>query len=284
MNNAGRPSLPPLEPAIVADVLTGFLRAEISKFGFTKGVLGVSGGIDSSVAAALAARALGPENVLGLLLPYKSSSADSERLGRDLCAKFKIPVARVDITPMVDGYLSAADLTVSRVADRVRAGNVMARARMIVIFDISARERALVIGTSDKTETLLGYTTWYGDSASAVNPLGDLYKTQVYALARHLGIPDEICNRPASPDFWPGQTAEGEMGIRYDEVDALLHDLVDRRLDASELLQCGHREELVRFVSERMRANQFKRRLPVVAKVSARTVNLDFRYLRDWGR
>lgn len=284
MNNESHPRLPALEPAVVTDVLVRFLQSEISKFGFSKGVLGVSGGIDSAVAAVLAARALGPKNVLGLLLPYRASSADSERLGRELCAKFKIPTERVDITPMVDGYLNSANLSIERPGDRVRAGNVMARARMIVIFDYSARERSLVIGTSDKTETLLGYTTWYGDSASAVNPLGDLYKTQVYDLARHLGVPAEICERRPSPDLYPGQTAEGEMGIRYDEVDALLHDSIDRRLDEAELLDRGHRAELVRFITDRVRANQYKRRLPVVAKVSARTVNLDFRYLRDWGR
>ena len=269
---------------MVADVLVRFLRAETEKFGFKKGVLGVSGGIDSAVAAALAARALGPKNVLGLILPYRSSSEASERLARSLCKGLGIPNERIDITPAVDGYLEEAQLSLERPADRVRCGNVMARARMIAIFDHSWRERALVIGTSDKTETLLGYTTWYGDSASAINPLGDLYKTQVYALARHLGVPKEICDRPPSPDFWPGQTAEGEMGIRYEQVDPLLHDLVDRRMHESELLSRGHAAKLVSWVAERIRANQFKRRMPVVAKVSARTVNLDFRYLRDWGR
>jgi NAD+ synthase len=278
------PKLPPMEPSVVAEVLVRFLQDEIRKFGFRRGVLGISGGIDSSVAAALAARALGPKNVLGLLLPYRTSSPDSERLGRELCEEFEIPFEKIDITNMVDGYFSAAGLSVERAEDRVRAGNVMARARMIVVFDHSARDRALVIGTSDKTEMLLGYTTWYGDSASAVNPLGDLYKTQVYALARHLGVPAEICDRRPSPDLWPGQTAEGEMGIVYDEVDALLHDLVDRRLVEAELVANGHRPELIKMVLARVRQNQYKRRLPVVAKVSARTVNLDFRYLRDWGR
>lgn len=278
------PQLPPLEPSLVADVLVRFLREEISKFGFRKGVLGISGGIDSAVSAALAARALGPENVTGLLLPYKTSSPDSERLGRELCKQFQIPMERVDITPMVDGYLSAAKISVERPSDRLRCGNVMARARMVVVFDYSARDSSLVIGTSDKTEMLLGYTTWYGDSASAINPLGDLYKTQVYALARHLGVPAEICNRRPSPDLWPGQTAEGEMGILYDEVDALLHDMVDRRMNEEELCLRGHRRDLVQSMAKRMCANQYKRRTPVIAKVSARTVNLDFRYLRDWGR
>jgi NAD+ synthase len=277
-------TLPRLEEAVVTDVLVRFLRAESRKFGFTKGILGVSGGIDSAVAAALAAQAFGPKNVLGLILPYRSSSEESERLARALCKQLGIPNEKIDITPAVDGYLREAQLSLARAEDRVRCGNVMARARMIAIFDHSWRERALVIGTSDKTETLLGYTTWYGDSASAINPLGDLYKTQVYALARHLGVPKEICERPPSPDFWPGQTAEGEMGIRYEEIDPLLHDLVDRRMHGDELLGRGHAPKLVSWALERIRANQYKRRMPVVAKVSARTVNLDFRYLRDWGR
>lgn len=279
-----KPTLPRFEPGVVTDVLVRFLRAETEKFGFARGVLGVSGGIDSSVAAALAARALGPKNVLGLLLPFRSSSESSERLGRELCASLGIRCERVDITPMVDGYLAQAQLSTSRAEDRVRCGNVMARARMVAVFDHSARDRALVVGTSDKSEMLLGYTTWYGDSASAINPLGDLYKSQVYALARHLGIPKEICEKPPSPDLWPGQTAEGEMGMRYEEVDPLLRDMVDRRLHEAELVAAGHDRKLVKWAAARIRANQYKRRLPVVAKLSARTVNLDFRYLRDWGR
>lgn len=278
------PAPAPFEPAVVADVLVRFLKSEIHKFGFKRGILGISGGIDSAVAAALAVRALGPGNLLGLLLPYKSSSPDSERLGRELCETFRIQFERFDITATVDGCLGPAGLSIDRPSDRIRAGNVMARARMIIIFDQSARHHALVVGTSDKTEALLGYTTWYGDSASAINPLGDLYKTQVYALARHLGVPREICERRPSPDLWPGQTAEEEMGIRYEEVDALLHDMVDRRMNTKELMDLGHRGDLIDWVSARIRANQYKRRMPIVAKVSARTINLDFRYLRDWGK
>jgi len=279
-----KPSLPTFEPAVVTEVLVRFLRAEAQKFGFTRGVLGVSGGIDSAVAAALAARAFGASNVLGLLLPYRTSSPSSERLGRALCKKFEIPTERIEITGMVDGYLKAASLAVERKEDRLRAGNVMARARMIVVFDHSARDGSIVLGTSDKTEQLLGYTTWYGDSASAINSLGDLYKTQVYALAEHLGVPKEICEQRPTPDLWPGQSAEAEMGIRYEEVDALLYELVDRRRRPEDLVRNGHRRELVDWILRRVPANQYKRRLPIVAKVSARTVNLDFRYLRDWGR
>ncbi|HKE00317.1 MAG TPA: NAD+ synthase [Planctomycetota bacterium] len=279
-----KPRLPALELELVADVLVRFVRDATSKFGFDRAVVGVSGGIDSSVSAAIAARALGPKNVLGLLLPYKTSSPESEKLGRLVCETFALRSEKIDVTPMVDGYLRAAGLSPDRARDRVRSGNVMARARMIAIFDHSARERALVIGTSDKTELLLGYTTWHGDSASSINPIGDLYKTQVYALARHLGVPEAVCKRAPTPDFFPGQTAEGDMGLRYEEVDALLHDLVDRRLHEPELLERGWRQTLIRSVVERVRASQYKRRVPVIAKVSARTVNLDFRYLRDWGR
>jgi NAD+ synthase len=279
-----KPRLPALELSIVTDVLVRFLRDEAGKFGFDKVVLGVSGGIDSAVAAALAARAFGPRNVLGLLLPYKASSESSERLGKLLCKKLGIASERVDITPMVDGYFAAAKLSLERPEDRLRCGNVLARARMIVVFDHSARDRALVLGTSDKTEALLGYTTLHGDSASAINPLGDLYKTQVYAIAEHLEIPAEIRAQRPSPDLWPGQTAEGEMGILYEEIDPVLHDMIDRRMHKKELLDRGHSPKLVDWAAERVRANQYKRRPPVVAKVSARTINLDFRYLRDWGR
>lgn len=273
-----------LEPTALADVLVRFLRAETGKFGFSRGVLGVSGGLDSAVAATLAARALGPRNVLGLLLPYRTSSAASERLGLALCESLKIKHERIDITGMVDGYLDAAGLSIAKRAHRLRCGNVMARARMIAIFDRSARDGSLVIGTSDKTETLLGYTTWFGDSASAINPLGDLYKTQVLALGREIGVPAEILERPATPDLWPGQTAEGEMGVRYGEVDAVLGDLVDRRLDEKELFERGHSPKLVRWIVGRIKGSHYKRRPPIVAKVSPRTMNLDFRYLRDWGR
>jgi NAD+ synthase len=279
-----RPALPALDLRVVTEILERFIRAESAKFGFDKVILGVSGGIDSSVALALAVRALGAGNVVGLLLPYKKSSAESESLGRGLCQSLGVDPVKLDITPMVDGYLAAAKLSLENPDHRVRCGNVMARARMVVLFDQSAARRALVLGTSDKTEALLGYTTWYGDSASAINPLGDLYKTQVYALAKHLDIPAAILGRPPSPDLWPGQTAEDEMGIRYVEVDPLLHDLVDRRLHRDEVVARGHDVKLLDWTVERIRANQYKRRLPVIAKVSARTINLDFRYLRDWGR
>lgn len=279
-----KPGLPPLDLTVVTEFLVRFIASETEKFGFSKVVLGISGGIDSSVAACLAVRALGPKNVLGLLLPYRRSSPESEALGRELCRATGIAPVKIDITTMVNGYLEAVGLSLDRASDRVRCGNVLARARMIVLFDHSAKERALVLGTSDKTEALLGYTTWYGDSASAINPLGDLYKTQVYELARHLGVPESICRRPPSPDLWPGQTAEGEMGVRYRDVDPCLHDLVDRRLHREELLARGHDPRLLDWAAARIRANQYKRRLPIVAKVSARTINLDFRYLRDWGR
>lgn len=279
-----KPALPDLDMPVVTDFLVRFVRAETAKFGFDKVVLGISGGIDSSVAAALAVRALGSKNVVGLLLPYKKSSSESETLGRELCASLGIDPVKLDITPMVDGYLAAAKLSLDNPEHRVRCGNVMARARMIVVFDHSAATRALVLGTSDKTEALLGYTTWYGDSASAINPLGDLYKTQVYELAKYLDVPKSICARAPSPDLWPGQTAEGEMGILYGDVDPLLHDLVDRRLHRDEVLRQGHDVKLLDWTLDRIRANQYKRQMPVVAKVSARTINLDFRYLRDWGR
>ncbi len=184
----------------------------------------------------------------------------------------------VDISPMVDPYLAKGGIT-----DKVRAGNVMARQRMIVLYDISQRDKALVFGTSNKTELLLGYGTLFGDMASALNPLGDLYKTQVWELARHLGLPDRVVTKKPSADLWAGQTDEGEMGFTYADVDRLLFLMIDERRTEEELLKAGFPEPFVRRVRTMVSRSQFKRRPPLIAKISHRTVNVDFRYPRDWG-
>jgi len=192
--------------------------------------------------------------------------------------KLGIAAPVVDITPMVDAYLGPAGIT-----DRLRAGNVMARQRMIILYDTSSRERALVLGTSNKTELLLGYGTLHGDMACALNPLGDLYKTQVWQLARAMGVPEGIVGKAPSADLWSGQTDEGELGFTYAEADRLLYAMVDERREDPALAALGFDAALVQRVRNLVRRTQFKRRPPLIAKVSNRTVNIDFRYARDWG-
>lgn len=259
-------------------LLVGFLRDETQNAGFSKCVIGLSGGVDSAVCTYLATEALGPKNVLAVIMPYKKSNpqskADAARVAADLGVRTEI----VDITPMVEPLLAGIPE-----AERTRRGNVMARERMIILYDVSARERALVYGTSNKSELLLGYGTLFGDLASALNPLGDLYKTQIWELARHLGVASEIVTKPPSADLWDGQTDEGEFGFTYERVDRLLHLMVDQRMPDAELEKLGWEKSFISAVAGKVRLNQFKRRPPLIGKVSGRTVNIDFRYPRDWG-
>jgi NAD+ synthase len=267
-----------LDYAVTAQVLTAFIEDEVRKSGFDRVVVGLSGGVDSATSAALAAKALGPQSVWGLLLPYRESSPES-RVHAELVVRWlEIQSETIDITPMIDAYF-----TREPEADRMRRGNKMARERMTILYDYSAKLRALVLGTSNKTELLLGYGTLYGDMASALNPLGDLYKTHVRALARHLGVPAAIVEKAPSADLWKGQTDEAELGFTYEEVDQLLYHMVDLRYDTAALLAAGFDERFVQAVAERVRASQYKRRPPVIAKISRRTIDRDFRYPRDWG-
>jgi NAD+ synthase len=260
-------------------LLVEFIRNETGKFGFKRVVLGLSGGIDSALSAALAAEALGPENVVALILPYKTSSPESEAHARLLIDKLGLPYDRIDISPMADPLFEhyGGDL------NALRKGNALARTRMIAVFDRSVPEKALVLGTSNKTESLLGYTTWYGDSAASIQPLGDLYKTQVRALARFVGVPDPIIEKKPSADLWPGQTDESEMDLTYELVDQVLYLLVDERLDPDRVVAMGFDRAFVERVVRTVRNMQFKRMMPVVAKVGSRTPGIDFRYPRDWG-
>jgi NAD+ synthase len=280
MEAAGKEEHSPLDlnMEVVHDLLVRFIRDEVHAAGFSKGVVGVSGGVDSAVSAALAADALGKRHVRGVVMPHATSSPQSIEDAELVIEKLAIRSEYVDITEMVDAYCGT-----NGAIGRIRRGNVMARARMIVLYDISARDAALVIGTSNKTELMVGYGTLYGDTACALNPIGDLYKTQIWQLARHLGLPKRIVGKQPTADLWEGQTDEGEMGMKYAELDRLLFHLVDERRGDDELRELGFDTKFIRRVRELIQKNQFKRRPPVIAKVSYRTVNVDFRYARDWG-
>lgn len=259
-------------------ILTGFIRSEVTRVGYSRAVVGLSGGIDSALSFALAVEALGKENVLAVRMPYKASSSDSLEHAELMIRQFGTPSETVEITDMVEPFF-ALDAEMSK----QRKGNIMARQRMIVLYDRSETFKGLVVGTSNKTEILLGYSTLWGDMASALNPIGDLYKTQVRQLARALGIPADIIGKPPSADLWMGQTDESELGFTYEEVDRLLYLLVDQRYSVQECIEEGFDGQFVNLVMNRVRRNQFKRMMPPIAKLSNRTIGYDFLYLRDWG-
>jgi NAD+ synthase len=269
-----------IDPGVARRILVDFLHDEIYRTGLQRAVVGLSGGIDSALACLLAAEALGAENVLALRMPYASSSADSLEHAQLVIDQAGVQSETFEITGMVQPLIAAG---ASTEGDKKRAGNVMARARMIVLYDRSAAWKGLVVGTGNKTEILLGYTTLFGDAASALNPLGDLYKTQVRQLARHVGVPAPIVNKAPSADLWSGQTDEAELGFTYERVDQLLYLLVDQRYRPDECAAAGFEPEFVQKVIDQVRRNQFKRMLPIIAKLSNRTVGYDFLYLRDWG-
>ncbi|MDQ6747226.1 MAG: NAD+ synthase [Candidatus Dormibacteraeota bacterium] len=263
---------------LVRSILTGFISNETGRVGFQRAVLGLSGGVDSALVAALAAEAIGPEHVTGVSMPYRLSNPQSLEDATTVARALGIRQEVVDITPQVDAYFE-------RVPDAgdARRGNKMARERMTILYDISARDTALVLGTSNKTEMLLGYGTIFGDLASALNPIGDLYKSQVWQLAAHVGLPQEVVTKAPSADLWQGQSDEQELGFAYAQVDRLLFHAVDRRMSRGELAERGHDSDFVDSVLRRVRLNQYKRRTPIIAKLSARTIDRDFKYPRDWG-
>lgn len=267
-----------LDEAAVSNHLCRFLQESVGSTGLKKVVLGLSGGIDSALAAALAVRALGKTSVRVVCLPWRHSSPASLADARAVADSLGLELQIIDISPMVDAFATPL------APDALRLGNIMARVRMTVLFDLSAREGALVLGTSNKTELMLGYGTWYGDLASAVNPLGDLYKQQVLALSRHLGLPDQVIQKAPSADLEQGQTDEGDLGWSYATIDRILVRAIDRRLPVDHIVGEGFAREDVEGILARVRQYHFKRNLPVIPKLSSRTLGLDWLYCRDAGR
>jgi NAD+ synthase len=270
---------PKISAAFVEKLLVRFIRDEIGRGGFTKAVLGLSGGLDSAVCAALAARALGPKNVLGLIMPCGTGFTEDVRDAESLARRLGVRHETIDIAPQIDAYFSAHPTR-----DRVRRGNKMARERMAILYDRSAAEGALVLGTSNKTELLIGYGTIHGDTACAINPMGDLYKTQVRVLGRHLRLPAGILKKIPTAGLWPGQTDEGEIGLSYAELDAVLYELVDERRSAKEVIDLGFKKEEVEKIQALIVNSEFKRKMPPIAKISTRTVGHDFLYSYDRNR
>jgi NAD+ synthetase len=251
-----------IDAKLTEEWLVQFIREEMNRRGFSRGVIGISGGVDSAVTAYLAARALGSEGVLGVRMPYRTSSKESLEHAQLVIDALGIDARTVDITPAVDGYLSHEPD-----ADHGRRGNVMARMRMIALFDLAAKHRAIPLGTGNKTERLFGYFTWHADDSPPINPLGDLFKTQVWALARHLGVPDEIISKPPTADLVVGQTDEGDFGISYARADEILNWMV-HGYHEEELVARGFDAAEVGVVRRRLEGTHWKRRLPTVAMVS----------------
>ncbi len=261
--------------SLIADYLVAFLKDEVEKTGLNKVVVGLSGGLDSAVVAVLAHKAFG-DRLLCVKMPSQFSSQSSLDDADELCEKFGIRHETREISELLQAYDIEG-------LSSLRIGNLSSRFRMVTLYDISAREGALVLGTSNKSELMLGYGTLFGDLASALNPIGDLYKTEVFDLARHIGVPDSIVNKAPSADLWEGQNDENELGYSYAQLDSVLYRYIEERATQNELLDEGFEEALVEMVIKRIYQNQFKRRMPLIAKLTSRSINHDFNYPRDVG-
>ena len=246
----------------VHNELVEFLRESFKKAGFSKAVLGLSGGIDSALVAYLLRDALGKENVLAIMMPYKSSNPDSLNHAKLVVEDLGINSKTIEITEMIDAYFKN-----EKEASSLRMGNKMARERMSILFDYSSKENALVVGTSNKTEIYLGYSTQFGDAACALNPVGDLYKTNIWDLSRYLKIPNELIEKKPSADLWEGQTDEQEMGLTYKEADQVMYRLLEENKTVEEVLAEGFNKDLVDNIVRRMNRSEYKRRMPLVAKI-----------------
>ncbi|SMO32096.1 NAD+ synthase [Balnearium lithotrophicum] len=262
----------------IKNALARFIKEEVEKAGFRKVVVGISGGVDSALSAFLGVEALGRENVIGISMPYRTSSKESIEDARTVAEVLGIEFYEIDITPQIDAYYEKLPE-----ADRIRKGNKMARERMSILYDFAHWKNGLVLGTSNKSEIFIGYSTRWGDSAHDINPIGDLYKTQVWEMAEFVGVPEKIVRKKPSADLWPGQTDEGEIGITYRELDLILVGYVDLRLRKEDLVSYGFEEKKVERVLSMVKGSQYKRKLPIICKISQRTADKDFLYLRDWG-
>ncbi len=257
----------------VSEYLVAFLHDEVRKTSLQNVVVGLSGGIDSAVVAVLAHYAFG-DALLCVKMPSHYSSQSSLDDADELVEKFGMRSVTKSIKPLLKAYEHDA-------MSALRKGNFSARMRMATLFDVSAEVNALVLGTSNKSELMLGYGTLFGDLASAINPIGDLYKSEVFELARYLGVPDVIINKPPSADLWAGQSDEAELGYSYAQIDGVLRRYVEERYSREELIGEGADETMVDMIIGRIYRNQFKRRMPIIAKLTSRTINHDFNYPRD---
>ena len=270
--------LPPelaIDTDIARRVIADFIRGQLRQAGFERTVLGLSGGIDSALVAYLTAEAIGPEQLLCVLMPYRTSSPASRSDAEEVVRRLGTASELVDISPMVDGYFGS-----DTDASPLRRGNFMARMRMSVLYDRSVTWGGLVVGTGNKTESLIGYTTVFGDSACAFNPIGDLYKSQVRQLAAAMGVPDSIIAKAPSADLWPDQTDEGEGGFSYPELDRLLFWRIDKRRSIDEVVELGFERSLVERVDRMVAGAEFKRQVPPIAKLGPRTAGVDYLYPR----
>ena len=280
--------LPPelaIDTGIARRVITAFIRSQLRQAGFERAVLGLSGGIDSALVAYLTAEAIGAERLLCVMLPYRASSPASRADAEEVVRRIGCASEVVEITALVDGYFGGEGVPGAGGPDALEAsplrrGNAMARARMLVLYDRSVTWGGLVVGTGNKTETLIGYTTLFGDSACAFNPIGDLYKSQVRQLSVALGVPDAIIRKAPSADLWPGQTDEAEAGISYPELDRLLYWMIDKRRNDDELAAMGLEPGLVDRIGRMVATSEFKRQVPPVAKLGPRTPGVDYLYPR----
>ncbi|HYN47779.1 MAG TPA: NAD+ synthase [Candidatus Nanopelagicales bacterium] len=278
-----------IDTDVARRVIAGFIRGQLLQAGFERAVLGLSGGIDSALVAYLVAEAIGPERLLCLLLPYRTSSPTSREDAEEVVTRLGCASRLVDISPIVDGYFGTeadgastpgAGGVEAHAASPLRRGNFMARARMMVLYDASVSWGGLVVGTGNKTESLIGYTTLFGDSACAFNPVGDLYKTQVRQLSLAVGVPDAILRKAPSADLWPGQTDEAEAGFTYHELDRLLFWMIDRRRSTAELEALGFDPATVARIERMVAGSEFKRQVAPVAKLGPRTAGVDYLYPR----